>query len=152
MSNSQRFHVSNPNLIHDNIQGEVILLNLDTGTYYQVRGVGVWVWNLLVAGVPLQEIAARLTLLYPNDAPVIESALGQFVRELELEQIIAPLDSNAPTLAAPPEMETAQSPDSSFQAPILLKYTDMQSLLLLDPIHDVDTPGWPISKGDGKTG
>jgi hypothetical protein len=27
-----------------------------------------------------------------------------------------------------------------------LKYTDMQSLLLLDPVHDVDSQGWPILK------
>lgn len=152
MSTPERFHVSNPNLIHDNIQGEVILLNLDTGTYYQVQGAGVWVWNLLAAGVSLPEIAAHLTRRYPNDAPAIESGLGQFVHDLEQEQIIAPLNSDAPAPAIPPAMDPAQPSDSNFQAPVLLKYTDMQSLLLLDPIHDVDTPGWPLSKGNDKTG
>lgn len=154
MSNSERFHVPNPNLIHDTIEGEVILLNLDTGTYYQVRGTGVWVWDLLVAGVPLPEIATRLRVRYPNDAEAIESGLEKFVKELEQEEIISPLNSDAPMPANLPATDTGTGPsfESSFDAPVLLKYTDMQSLLLLDPIHDVDTPGWPISKGTEKAG
>ena len=32
-------------------------------------------------------------------------------------------------------------------APVLNKYSDMQDLLLLDPIHDVDEEaGWPTNK------
>jgi len=34
-----------------------------------------------------------------------------------------------------------------FAPPVLEVYTDMQDLLLLDPIHDVDeTVGWPSPK------
>ena len=35
-----------------------------------------------------------------------------------------------------------------FEAPILQKYTDMQDLLLLDPIHEVDEAGWPHANLD----
>jgi hypothetical protein len=31
-------------------------------------------------------------------------------------------------------------------APVLEKYTDMQELLLLDPIHDVEEAGWPKAR------
>jgi hypothetical protein len=31
----------------------------------------------------------------------------------------------------------------SWAEPVLDKYTDMQELLLLDPIHEVDDAGWP---------
>jgi hypothetical protein len=33
---------------------------------------------------------------------------------------------------------------------VLERYTDMQELLLLDPIHDVDESGWPHRKVPGK--
>jgi len=33
-----------------------------------------------------------------------------------------------------------------FDAPVLHSYTDMQDVLLLDPIHDVDETGWPSSR------
>jgi hypothetical protein len=33
----------------------------------------------------------------------------------------------------------------AYEAPKLSAYTDMQELLLLDPIHEVDESGWPNS-------
>lgn len=39
---------------------------------------------------------------------------------------------------------TTPNPDKlHFEEPIFHKYTDMEDLLLLDPIHDVDETGWP---------
>jgi hypothetical protein len=37
---------------------------------------------------------------------------------------------------------------AAFVAPVLHKHTDMQDLLLLDPIHEVDETGWPSVKKD----
>jgi hypothetical protein len=31
-----------------------------------------------------------------------------------------------------------------FTDPVIEIYTDLQDLLLLDPIHDVDDRGWPV--------
>ena len=33
-----------------------------------------------------------------------------------------------------------------YSPPVLNSYTDMEELLLLDPIHDVDQAGWPMPK------
>ena len=35
-----------------------------------------------------------------------------------------------------------------FKPPLLKRYTDMQELLILDPIHEVDDTGWPAIKPD----
>ena len=32
---------------------------------------------------------------------------------------------------------------AAFEAPRLERYTDMKDYFLLDPIHEVDTAGWP---------
>jgi hypothetical protein len=32
---------------------------------------------------------------------------------------------------------------SRYQAPILEKFTDLATMLLLDPVHDVNEEGWP---------
>jgi hypothetical protein len=47
------------------------------------------------------------------------------------------LDANRPMQLDPGPIE------GKFEAPVLQKYTDMQDLLLLDPIHDTDETGWP---------
>jgi hypothetical protein len=35
------------------------------------------------------------------------------------------------------------APDSGYDAPSIQKYTGMEALLLIDPIHDTDDSGWP---------
>ncbi len=39
-----------------------------------------------------------------------------------------------------------------YAPPALETYTDMQELLLLDPIHDVDETGWPAARPHQATG
>jgi hypothetical protein len=33
--------------------------------------------------------------------------------------------------------------DGRLDVPLIEKFTDMEDLLLLDPVHDVDARGWP---------
>jgi hypothetical protein len=33
-----------------------------------------------------------------------------------------------------------------FVTPCLQKYTDMEELLLIDPIHEIDEVGWPSAR------
>ena len=38
------------------------------------------------------------------------------------------------------------APKPAFDPPRLEKYSDMQDYLLIDPIHEVDEPGWPAKR------
>jgi len=53
-------------------------------------------------------------------------------------------------LASAPSPASTRKPsllaDAPFVLPVLERYTDMQELLLIDPIHDVDETGWPRRK------
>ena len=44
---------------------------------------------------------------------------------------------------APPNGSAPADAARVFEAPRLEKYTDMQDLVLLDPVHEVDEQGWP---------
>ncbi|MCB1844533.1 MAG: hypothetical protein KDI09_16345, partial [Halioglobus sp.] len=46
--------------------------------------------------------------------------------------------------AEPPPVEQAES---DYVQPALQKFTDLQELLLLDPIHDLDAAGHPLGGG-----
>jgi len=146
MADSERYQVANSELVYDNIEGEVILLDLDTGTYYQLVKNAVPVWNWLVEGFGVSEIASRFAPAFPNETPPIADSIRSFVQQLLAEHLMMPLADDAVVPA--PETPFVWSPDpaEAFVAPALLKYTDMQSLLLLDPIHDIDSQGWPILK------
>lgn len=142
---SNQYQIAHDNIIHDTIEGEVILLNLETGTYYQLKDNGVPIWNELTHGASIAEIAAPLLAQYPAQAQTIQQELTRFVHELEAEDLIRP---RAPEPTAPREPLTRDAfveTNGIFAAPVLLKYTDMQTLLLLDPIHDVGAQGWPLA-------
>lgn len=149
MSLASRYQVPHSNIIHDTIEGEVILLDLNTGTYYQLRDTSVPVWNALAQGISLDEIVAQFAQRFPNDRAQIQASIAQFIQELEQEGLLAPLAEDAPAPTAATEMDVAAHSNTAFHAPTLLKYTDMQALLLLDPIHDVDAHGWPLTNPQG---
>ena len=52
--------------------------------------------------------------------------------------------------AITPQVESISSHlsiKSAFLPPEIDIFSDMQDILLLDPVHDVDESGWPILKG-----
>jgi hypothetical protein len=65
-----------------------------------------------------------------------------FVAQLEQEGLVEASRSPAdpvPVSALPRLIEQKRP----FVAPTLKKYSEIEDLLLLDPIHDVDDSGWP---------
>lgn len=61
--------------------------------------------------------------------------MGSFLEELEREGLIAPLQhEESPPVGAP---TTAVSTRATFRVPVLQKFTDMQELILLDPVHEI---------------
>lgn len=146
MPSHMRYRVATADLIFDTIQGEVIVLDMGTGTYFQLTGNAVPAWNWLVSGASVDEIVTYFARQYPNQTTAIESGLANFVQALTTEGLLVLRDNDAAIEAFDPPL--APTASETFVEPTLLKYTDMQSLLLLDPIHDVDTPGWPIISAD----
>jgi hypothetical protein len=57
------------------IDGESVLLNLETGIYFGLDGVGTHVWQLAAENGSLRWICERLTALYDADAKTIERDL-----------------------------------------------------------------------------
>lgn len=79
----------------------------------------------------------------------ITPALQQFITELAEDQLVVAVAT--PTVATAGASNKANDHHMStsqrcFTPPVLNKFTDMQELLLLDPIHDVDETGWPKRK------
>ena len=80
--------------------------------------------------------------IYQVDENDLISDINRFISQLleakmiknESVAVKKPIDFNLTGILVPytsPEVET---------------FSDMQEILLLDPVHDVDKSGWPISK------
>jgi hypothetical protein len=133
-------YATNPQVIHETIDGETIIIDLVSGTYYSLQGTGPEIWNRLAGGQSATRIVDGLAPGHAGDRAEVEAAVAAFLRELESEQLIAPAESNGNGMAAEADGAEAAGP---FAPPKLEKYTDMQDIILLDPVHKVDDRGWP---------
>ena len=146
MNLSERFKVSGPNIVHEVIEGEVVIVNMNNGYYYSSENIGSVVWRLVEQGSTYGEIIAALAARYPGSSAEIASTTAQMIDDLRDEGLIIGTETGPDGLV--PADAFAGLADSGFVPPQLHKHKDMQDLLLVDPIHEVETTGWPNRKGE----
>jgi hypothetical protein len=142
-----RFRVNTPDVTNEVIDGEAVIINLVTGNYYSLEGEGAEIWSLLASSAAVGAVVDQMTRCYDGDRSTISDSVLRLVSQLQQEQLI--LVSNemrAPAIADPPHRHTNGNGRRQFRATVLNKFTDMQELLILDPIHEVDAAGWPHKK------
>jgi hypothetical protein len=151
MITANQYRVNDSKVVHDAVEGEVIIINLETGAYYSLKGTGADIWELTKNGLPIPAIVQEITQKYHQRSHNIEEAVNRLMGELQQEELIVPVaEKNGEALevtAGIPESDPARE-KTRFEEPVLHKYTDMREMLLLDPIHEVDDSGWPAQKTD----
>ena len=133
-------YVTNPQVMHETIDGETIVIDLTTGTYYSLRGSGPVIWNAVASGASRDGIVDELENAYDASPEEIAYAADAFLTQLEAEQLIARGNGAGPNGASRSTPAETRSP---FEVPQLEKFEDMQDIILLDPVHMVDDQGWP---------
>lgn len=147
MNPGERFGV-NPKIVSETIDGEVIILNLDRGRYYSLTLAGTDAWEAIGRTASGEEIVATLLARYDGAQSEVARSVDQLLDELRREELIYAIPPGT-SGTEPAPIDAAPAPDGArdgrpaFQAPVLQTYTDMEDLLLLDPIHEVDETGWP---------
>jgi hypothetical protein len=136
-----RYRINSPQVINETIDGEAIMINLATGSYYSLDRVGGDVWALLEASLPVDDIVSRLGRRYDADEDDIRRGVDHLLQRLAAEELVVPCDDGDLDRTASSEPVVAER--APFHAPRLEKFTDMQDLILLDPVHEVDSRGWP---------
>jgi Coenzyme PQQ synthesis protein D (PqqD) len=138
--------VNAPHVIHESIDGEVIVINLGTGSYYSLKGSGAAVWHALDQGrSTAHDLVDALEALYEGSREEFAAGVQHILRLLRDEGLIVEAET-AVVAAAPVEEPTGSK--MAFELPNLEKFTDMQDLVLLDPVHEVDATGWPQPRPD----
>ena len=138
--------VNAPQVIHESIDGEVIIINLTTGNYYSTKGSGADVWDLIEQspGLTSGDVVDALELRFDASVEALAPAVDAFVTSLRAEGLV--VDTEAGIVAS--ERPPLPHGSAAFIAPMLEKFTDMQDLVLLDPVHEVDATGWPQPRPD----
>jgi hypothetical protein len=123
---AKTYTINTTKAVGEVLDGEAIIINLETGSYYSMNPSGSSIWEALSANSSI-------------DTSLPETK--HFLSFLVSEGIIA---EATPSEGSTHEETTNNTPIFVPQEkPTIEKYTDMQEMLLADPIHDVDTAGWP---------
>ena len=139
-----RFEVDRRRVVHETIDGEAILIHMDTGFYYSLEGPGAEIWEGLIAGRAVDEISQVLRTRYEAPPNVIEDAVPALAEELCRERLLDRMQG--PAANGSLAIGESESPRVEFETPILHRYTDMADFMLVDPIHEVEESGWPNRK------
>ena len=145
------FDPAGKEVVSEEIDGEVVIVNLNNGNYYSLTQSAAVIWAGITRGVTVEQMQSSLSARYSTDAGVLNQALAALLNALEVEKLIS---RRVPSL-------TSQSADTAlvdqslalekvaFQPPVFERFTDMEDLLLLDPVHEAeDEKGWPHAKND----
>ena len=136
-----RYRVNGPHVISETVGGETIVVNLASGHYFSLQGTAVDVWQGLERGDAVESIVLELESRYEAGdgevGPAVEKLLQDFVAA---ELIVAEGNGAVEPRLSPPSASGERAP---FVAPSFTTFTDMQDIILLDPVHEVDARGWP---------
>lgn len=78
------------------VDGEEVVLHLETGVYFGLDGVGARVWELLASPRTLPELVDRITEEYAIDGETCGRDLRRFVAELEERGLVEPAEGDTP--------------------------------------------------------
>jgi Coenzyme PQQ synthesis protein D (PqqD) len=138
------YQVNKPDVVMESFEGELVLVHMKSGNYYSLQGSAPLIWELLERGRSVEDAGDYLVARHQGDEEEVRRSVRDLVAELVAESLMVPVtQGSASALQAPSDPVETGLP---FVLPVLERYTDMQELLLLDPIHDVDQSGWPRRK------
>jgi hypothetical protein len=141
MNPQSRFAVNTPNIVCEIFDNEVVAVNLDVGIYYSITGWSAKVWQMIQNGLSIEEMNQILTK-YCDDSANINESLTKFSQNLLDKNLIVSSNSLDKTSSIEIQFENIDRiPDL-----LIEEFSDMQDILLLDPVHDVDESGWPSAK------
>jgi len=145
------YRLNSPDVVQEELDGEVIVVHLISGSYYSLTKGGAAVWKRLIGGQSAAAIVAHLVETTLGSPAEVAPAVEQFVADLVTEQLIVRVSEAV--CAVPVAGGAGESCErGAFEVPGFDKFTDMQELLLVDPIHEVGQAGWPLQPAPADSG
>lgn len=142
--------VNRPTVSAESFDDEVIIIHFENGNYYSLDAFGARAWEALENGSDREQIIRHVSARFRAEREEIARRLDAMLAELIAEDLIQETDGEAEELTPSEALDALE--DLPENAGKLMKFDDMQELLLLDPIHDVDDAGWPRSAGQPDPG
>lgn len=132
------YRINRSRIVYEVLNSEVIVIDFNTGNYFALIHVAKLIWQFLEKEVSAQQMVQILAGAFRCEPDIISNDLKNFLEELDRNGLIEQVEG--PTMGQPPEFNID---GWEYNHPNLETYTDVQNLLLLNPIHEVAEGGWP---------
>lgn len=142
MTSDTHLSVSGSHVIAETIDGETVVINLETGLYFSLVGTASEVWEAVRAGTTRAALLVALGARYAASPDAIAEATDAFLEAMAADGLLR-REASAARSTPEPAAAPAGGQRPPFVPPTLQRFHDVQDLLLLDPIHEVDERGWP---------
>lgn len=125
---------ANPRITAEEFDGETVLIDVEKGVYYSLRGAACDLWRAFgEPNAPDAVVQAFATRFPEADAAGLQATIAQF----HDNGLLAP--------SAQPAAPTVPALPSAYTAPGFDAFTDLAELIAIDPVHEVDAAaGWPV--------
>ncbi len=135
----QRYTTDIPKTASELFDGELVIADYGSGLYYALSPSATLVWQALGAGLGEGEVVTWLAAHAALPRDELAAQVHGVVKRLLDEGLLLPIDAPAGAgTAALPAL-----PPAPFAPPQIERFSDLQELMLLDPVHDVADAGWP---------
>lgn len=134
-----------PNIVFEESDHEVVVVNLKEGVYYFLAESAAYVWMAIHSGLTGNSAADSLASVTKAPPTLVEDVEDFLLRLIELE--LLEINANRTSDERPFDADPGYFPEG-YRKPAIETYSDLQDILLLDPVHDVDETGWPSRKLD----
>jgi hypothetical protein len=112
------------------IDGEPVMINLSSGVYYSMDGVGAFIWQRIDAAHSAEEIAGALTAHYEVALEQAREDVVRLAAQLFDEEVVVAADDATPAAAVNGTPPAERLP---YAAPQLDIFRDIGHLCALDP-------------------
>jgi hypothetical protein len=138
------YAVNTPSVVSEVIDGELVIMDLKSGNYFSAEKTAASIWDWISRGYGTEYLEENISSYYKNVDPNYKQHLREFSEKLIEHQLIR--ENNYEV--EPSELPASTTQLEVYSKPVINIFTDMQDMILLDPIHEVDEQGWPAPMPD----
>jgi Coenzyme PQQ synthesis protein D (PqqD) len=80
----------NPDVVFRDLDGEAVILDLGSGTYFGLNQVGTRVWQLISEGSDESHIVDSIASEYDGDRATIAADVSRLLNDLRARRLIVP--------------------------------------------------------------
>lgn len=115
------------------IDGEAIIINVETGCYYNTEGLGGWAWERCADGMSVEAMVKRGCAEYLVSAETLQGDLMEYFHSLKNEELVVDAGTETATTVGRDDDRDAAAGQLPYNKPKLVAYRDLKDLLALDP-------------------